>query len=177
MNPLDSPITNPSQRPKGSGSQWAGEPGARRLFACMRDARIEGDDFPSRLEAALRSALEMLAANPDLARLLTVDPHLGADQVALDAQRRWIRRFATLLDAAAASDPRASRESSFLARFLIGGVRFQIARLVLKGEASELSRLLPSLLEGLLSFYFAPGEPRRLAHAALAHQAADLPRP
>jgi hypothetical protein len=151
-----------------SRTRWSGEAGARRLLADVRDAGSEGHDLPSRLEAALRTALGMLAADPELARLLTVDPYLGADQVALDAQREWIGRLGKLLDAAAASDPRASRETSFLAPFLIGGVRFQIARLVLNGEASDLSRLLPSLLEGLLSYYFEPGEPRRLARAALA---------
>jgi hypothetical protein len=145
-------------------TQWAGEAGARRLFECVRDARPEGDDLASRLEAALRSALEMLAADPELAHLLIVDPCLGADQAALDAQGEWIERFGKLLEAAAASDLRASREPSFLAPFLIGGVRFQIARLVLKDEAADLPLLLPSLLEGLLSYYFEPGEPRRLAH-------------
>jgi hypothetical protein len=118
-------------------------------------------------------ALEMLAAEPDLARLLTVDPYLDGEEGALDALQEWIGRLGKLLDAAAASDPRASREPAFLAPFLIGGVRFQIARLVLNGEASDLSRLLPSLLESLLSYYFEPGESRHLAHGALAHHAAD----
>jgi hypothetical protein len=137
----------------------------------VRDSRPEGHDLPSRLEAGLRTALEMLAADPGLARRLIVDPYLGVDHVALDAQREWIGRLGRLLDVAATSDPRASREPSFLAPFLIGGVRFRIARLVLNGEAPELCRLLPSLLEGLLSYYFEPGEPRRLARAALAHGA------
>jgi hypothetical protein len=134
----------------------------------VRDARSDSRELPTRLEAALRTALAMFSADPEFARRLTVDSHLGADQAALDAQREWMGRFGKLLDAAAASDPRASREPSFLAPFLIGGVRFQIARHLSNGEASDLSRLLPSFLEGLLSYYFEPGEPRRLAEAALA---------
>jgi hypothetical protein len=52
-------------------------------------------------------------------------------------------------------------------------VRFQIARLVLNGETSDLPRLLPSLLEGLLSYYFEPGESPRLARVALADHEAE----
>jgi hypothetical protein len=150
-------------------STWAGEAGAERLFAEVRAACAGGgEDLPSRLESGLRAALELLAARPELAYLLTVDPYLGAEEGALDALRGWFARFGDLLEEAAGADPRASTEPSFLAPFLIGGVRFQIARLVLKHEAADLARLLPTLLEGLLAYYFEPGEPRPLARAALA---------
>jgi hypothetical protein len=148
---------------------WPGDTGAERLLTRVREACAGGTDLPTRLEAALRVALETLASDPDLARLLTVDPYLDDEHGALDALRGWIGRFGELLRRAAEEDPRASPvEPAFLAPFLIGGVRFQIARLVLNGEASDLPRLLPSLLEGLLSYYFEPGEPRHLALAALA---------
>jgi hypothetical protein len=140
---------------------WAGEADARRLFTIVRTACVGGSDLPVRLEAGLRATLETLAADPRLARLLTVDPYLGTDNGALDAQREWFGRFGGLLRAAAADDPRASEHPSFLAPFLIGGVRFQIARLVLGGEGTELERLKPSLLEAVLAYYFEPGEPRR----------------
>jgi hypothetical protein len=152
----------------GPGSPWSGEVGARRLFALVRDACEDGGDLPGRLEAGLRVALDTLAARPELAYLLTVDPYLGADEGALDALRGWFARFGDLLRDAAAADPRASKEPSFLAPTLIGGIRFQIARLVLKGETSDLVRLLPGTLEALLAYYFEPGEPRRLAQIALA---------
>jgi hypothetical protein len=146
---------------------WSGEAGARRLFALVRDACVGGEDLPARLEAGLRVALEMLAADPELAHLLTVQTYLDREAGALDAQRDWFGRFGRLLREAAESDPRASRQPSFLAPFLIGGVRFQIARRVLAGEGSDLLRLLPVTLEGLLAYYFEPGEPRALARAAL----------
>jgi hypothetical protein len=152
----------------GAGPQasWSGEAGARRLFGCVRDACAEGEELPVRLEAGLRAALDLLAADPELAHLLIVQPYLGGEEVR-DAQLEWTRRFGGLLRDAAANDPRASRETSFLAPFLIGGVRFQIARLVLDGEGVDLLRLLPGTLEALLSYFFEPGEPGRLARAAL----------
>jgi hypothetical protein len=155
-------VERPTARPP-----WPGEAGARRLLGLVRDACAEADGLPACLEAGLRAALTELAADPDLASLLTVDSHPAAGPAALDAQRRWLGRFGALLRDAAAADPRASHEPVFLAPFLIGGVRFQIGRLVLKGEAADLLRLLPGTLEALLAYYFEPGEPRALARAAL----------
>jgi hypothetical protein len=156
-----------SRRPR---EPWPGESGAERLFVLVRGACSEADGLPCRLEAGLRVALATLAADPELAHRLTVESYLGTEQEALDAQRAWVGRFGGLLRDAAAADPRASQEPLFLAPFLIGGVRLQIARLVLNGEASELLRLLPGTLESLLAYYFEPGEPAALAHAALAHE-------
>ncbi|HEX4306453.1 MAG TPA: hypothetical protein VHZ54_10470 [Solirubrobacterales bacterium] len=153
--------------PPGHRTPWSGDGEARHLFALVQAACAAGDDLPTRLEAGLRTVLETLAADPELAYRLTVAPYLGADDEALDAQREWIARFGALLREAAAGDPRASTEPSFLAPFLVGGVRFLIARLVIKGEGSDLLRLLPGTLETLLAYYFEPGEPRPLARVAL----------
>jgi hypothetical protein len=142
----------------GDPAPWSGEAGAQRLFALVRDACAGGEDLPARLEAGLRAALGMLASEPELASLLTVEAYLYADEGALDAQREWQGRFGALLRDAAASDPRASdAEASFLAPFLIGGVRFQIGRMVLAGEATDLLRILPETMEALLAYYFEPG--------------------
>jgi hypothetical protein len=148
---------------------WAGDPAADRLFSVVRDACVPERDLPARLAAGLRAALGMLAAEPDLAYELTVAPWLESDDGALDAQRDWMTRFGDLLLDAAADDPRTTPSRlPFLATFLIGGVRFQIGRLVLNGEATDLLRILPGTLEALLAYYFEPGEPRALAAAALA---------
>src|ERR1700679_539593 len=121
----------------GDPAPWSGEAGAQRLFALVRDACAGGEDLPARLEAGLRAALGLLAAEPELASLLSVDAYLYGDDGALDAQRKWLGRFGALLRDAAASDPRASAvEGGFLAPFLVGGIRFQIGRLVIAGEAS-----------------------------------------
>jgi hypothetical protein len=152
----------------GAGPSWSGDAGARRLFLVVRGACGGGDDLPTRLEAGLWAALGMLAAEPELAYELTVAPYLGADEVALDGVREWLGRFGGLLREAVASDPRTTpTDLRFLAAFVVGGVRFQIARLVIAGEAEDLLRLLPGILEALLAYYFEPGEPRRLALSAL----------
>lgn len=147
------------------------EEGAARLFDQVREACTEADDLPGRLEAGLRVALGGLATDPELARLLTVDglPGAPAGQPA-EAGREWVSRFGVLLSDAAAADPRASREPDYVAPFLLDGVRFLIARLVLAGETDDLLRLLPGILECLLAYWFEPGEPRALARAAMARR-------
>jgi hypothetical protein len=150
-------------------SPRSADAGARRLFAAVRGACGEVEGLPARLAVGLGGALEILADDPKLAYQLTVDPYLGDDR-SLEARNRWIVRFGDLLRDAAAEDPRASREPAFLAPFLIGGVRFQIARLVLRGDVADLPHLLPGTLEALLAYYFEPGEPRALADAALTRR-------
>ncbi len=147
---------------------WSGESEVERLYERVREACAAEADLPGRLAAALRAALDLLAADPELAYRLTVDPALGLEPEAPRAALRWVARFGDLLSGAAAEDPRASREPAFLAGFLVGGVRFQIAGLVLAGEAADLPRLLPGVLEALLAYYLEPGEAPGLAAAALA---------
>jgi hypothetical protein len=148
-----------SERPS-----WPGDVGAWRLLIRVEGACKGCDGLPARLEAGLRAALEMLAAEPELAYELTVAPWLESDDGILDAQRAWMARFGDLLGDAVSDDPATTTPCiPSLASFLIGGVRFQIGRLVLKKEASDLPRLLPSLLEGVLAYYFEPGESPALA--------------
>lgn len=148
---------------------WKGEEGAARLFEDVRAACAGRDGLPARLEAALRVTLVVFEADPALARLLTVDPYLEAEDVALDGLRRWIGRFGSLLRDAVAEDSRIrASDLPFLAGFVISGVRLQIGRRVLNGEAGDLLHLLPNLLAGVLAYYFEPGEPIPLAEAAIA---------
>jgi hypothetical protein len=110
----------------------------------------------------------MLAADPELARRLTLGPYRDEGEGALEVHREWIRCFGGLLSDAVAGDPRTTSSAPpFLAAYLIGGVCFQIARLVTRDEGEELLWLLPGTLEGLLSYYFEPGEAREFALAAL----------
>jgi hypothetical protein len=159
------------ERARLPDGQWQGELGAERLQAAVIDACAGRADFPGRLEAALRAALGMLASDPDLAYQLTVQPYLGADEQDLTALQSWVGRFGDLLRDAAAAYSAADSHPRFAEPFLIGGIRFQIARLTLSGEAGELRRLLPSTLEFLLAFYMEPPRARALARAAL-----DAPR-
>lgn len=151
------------ERPRLTQGSWPGDPGARRLFEAVREACLGGADFPARLEAGLRAALELLAADPDLAQLLTVQPFISGSGEDLAGLRHWLGRFAELLRDAAADHFEADSHPRLSELFLLGGVRFQIARLTLNGEAADLPRLLPVTLDVLLAYYVEPVEARRLA--------------
>lgn len=152
------------------GEAWPGEAGAERLHDAVLAACADEADFPARLEAALRAALGMLASDPDLTYQLTVQPFLGGGEQDLAALQRWVERFGELLRGAAAGYPQSDSHPRLGEPFLIGGIRFQIARLTLSGEARELGRLLPSILEFLLDFYVEPPQAQALARAALEAQ-------
>jgi hypothetical protein len=91
---------------------WSGDVGAEQLLAAVRDACGEGEDLPSSLEAGLRAALAMLAADPELAHVLTVGPWPGEEDGGLGAKGEWTRRFCGLLSGAVASDPRTTASDS-----------------------------------------------------------------
>ena len=137
---------------------WPGEAGARRLFESVREACAAREDLPASLEAGLRTALEILAADPELAYLLTVETGSSEGGDGIAARREWSSRFGALLHAAAVGDPRTTIGRRFLADFLVDGVRFQIACVILEGEESDLLRLLPGTLEALLAYFIEPGE-------------------
>ena len=69
---------------------------------------------------------------------------------------------------AAAACPEAGSHPFFLEPFLIGGIRFQIARRVLDGEAGQLEQLLLDALQFLLANYLEPGEAGRIVRAVAA---------
>lgn len=93
------------------------------------------------MEAALGSALGLLAAEPDLAWALTIEPELG-DEVAIRRRQRWKQRYGALLRQAAEEDPEIPSRPPFLEPALVGGIRRLIAQQVLCGEAERLEELL-----------------------------------
>jgi hypothetical protein len=124
--------------------------GAARLFDALVATCDPQADFAARVEAGLRSALSFLAADPSLARALTV--RVGVGEEVLRRHQHWQERFAVLLGGAAtALDNRPDLD--FVEPILIGGVLWLIGQQVLAGEAEDLERQLPGLLEFVLVFY------------------------
>ena len=101
------------------------------------------------MDAGLAAALSLLAADPDLSRHLV----LGSDQEALAAQRRWVASFGELLREAAADLPGASSGPRLRETLLIDGIRLQLGRRVLAGEAARMEELRPELLRIVMACY------------------------
>ena len=132
-----------------SGDGCSAESGAARLYGSVRAACASGGDFAERVDAGLAAALSLLAADPDLSRHLV----LGSDQEALAAQRRWVASFGELLREAAADLPGASSGPRLRETLLIDGIRLQLGRRVLAGEAARMEELRPELLRIVMACY------------------------
>ncbi|HWW66615.1 MAG TPA: hypothetical protein VNY83_01395 [Solirubrobacterales bacterium] len=152
---------SPDRRPPAPSIAEDYERGAERLLAAIALAVEPGASFPEQVETALRTILALFAAEPELGRLLTVQPFAG-DEAALDCYQRWQQRSAALLRAAAARSPSAHVHPPFLEPALIDGISWQISRRLLAGGADHLEDLLPSLMEFVLLCYFGPEQAGQL---------------
>lgn len=122
-------------------------------------------EWPLRAVAVVRTALDFLASEPDLARLLLVESR-GAGPAVLARFNQAVGELVPLLaqgrDARAADRPLPdSTEDSVL-----GSLVSLVFRKVAAGEAAQLAELLPECVEFVLSPYVGPDEAARLAEAA-----------
>lgn len=159
----------------------AHERGHERLFGILAGA-CEGTGSPEeKLERSLAAALDTLAAEPELGRLLFVEaPGSAGEEIAL-RYHEWLRRYGSLLhgDVAGADSPAARPAAEELDQVIVGGIATRIASEVLRGGGEELRDLTPHLVEYLRAFA-APGAPGSAAAEVVAlepGQASGYPSP
>lgn len=136
------------------------ERAAQRVRAAIAIALEPGADFAEQVEAGLRAALALFAAEPALAHLLVVRPFAG-DAEALSCYERWQRRCAEALREAAARDPEAYEHPAFFEPALVSDLCAQLAR-QLGADPGRLGDLAPGLLELVRACYFGPERAARL---------------
>lgn len=140
-----------------TASEAAYERGAERLFAVLVRSGASRASFAERVRSALDRALEMLAAEPELAWLLAIEPYEG-ERALLEIHWSWLDRYAAVLRRAAGPCSAASCRPSILEPALLHAARWQIARALLAGRAAQLPDLAPELSRYLLCHYrFAAG--------------------
>ena len=150
----------------GASSPSAFDHGAERLLETITATCDPRAGFAKQVESAFSAALALLATEPGLAHLLTVEPRLG-NEAAIRSYQRWKKRYGALLRHAAGTDAELPVHPRFLEPALIGGICFQVRRHVLAGRSTELPALLPELLKFVLSCYVEPNQASRIAHASL----------
>lgn len=153
----------------------AHEAGHERLFdilvqPCDADATIE-----ERVERSLAAALEALAAEPDVARLLFVEAPSAGEETAL-RYHEWLQRYGTLLRSVAPDMPRQSRPAPEVEGVIVGGIASRVGSEVLHGKAAELPGLTAPLVEYVLAFYRL-GEPGPKEGKVVAFEAEQEPAP
>jgi AcrR family transcriptional regulator len=136
-----------------------------RLTPLLTKAFQAEDTWPAGVRAAIEAVLGFFAAEPELARLCTVELFVAGPAVA----RRYEEAVAALVPYLRLG--RELREGGDLfpettERGLLGSMNSLIARQVAAGEAESLPRLLPDLVQFALTPYVGAGEAGRIATTA-----------
>ncbi len=130
----------------------------------MRVAAEAFDDWPQQVRAALATMLRFLAGEPELARLVMIEPVAAGGEIAA-RHRASMQGFVEILKAGRPEHsgdrplPEATEET------LVGGLLSLIVREISADRAAELEKLLPDLVELTLSPYLGGEEAERLARA------------
>jgi AcrR family transcriptional regulator len=156
----------------------AHEAGHKRLFDLLSASCYEGATIGERVGSSLEDALEVLAAEPALARLLFVDAPSAGDEIAL-RYHEWLQRYGTLLRSAAPDLPPESLPIPEVEQVIVGGIASRVASEVLRGRGKRLQGLADPFLEYVLTFYRqgepGPKEGRVLPFESEQAQSAELP--
>lgn len=134
----------------------AHELGHERLFEVLSVNCYEGATIEKRVGVALEAALEVLAKEPELARLLFVEAPSGGDEIAL-RYHEWLQRYGTLLRSAAPDLPLEAVPAPEVEQVIVGGLASRVASDVLRGKGEGLRELVDPFLEYILAFYPAGG--------------------
>lgn len=127
------------------------------------EAAVAGEeDWTERIRLGLAALLEVLAREPDLARLCIVEPTFAGGEIAA----RQLKAFGEL--APALSKDRPPRPDgrpvpADVDAAVIGGVVSTIGARINAGEAGRLPELLPPLLEFALTPYLGSAEAEQVA--------------
>jgi AcrR family transcriptional regulator len=139
---------------------------AKRALAAVEAVCAEGQPWLERVRSGLASLVELLAADPQLARVVAVEA-MAAGAEGRRRQLALLERCAQLLEA----DPEAGSNGASSGRDLpettggmaAGGVAGLLFDEIQAGRAAELRRRMPDLLFALLTPYVGP---RRAAQEA-----------
>jgi AcrR family transcriptional regulator len=142
-----------------------------RVLAHVGDACTEADGFADRLHRGLEALVDVLVAEPAIARAVVVEV-LASSAPGPARRDKVLRRFASMLDEAAADTPpgRSRPTSPLTASTVVGGINEVVATRLVRGHAAELPSLVPDLVYSALLPYVgreaAAAEHRRLAGRA-----------
>lgn len=149
--------------PHASGefaSEFSGALG--RLQVAVLEACQGEKVWPAKVAAAVGAAVEFSAAEPELARLLTIESLIHQP----DGGQRYVRMIEHFAELLRAEAPQDRRRPKSLERALVGGIARTLADLLRAGDSAALRRGLPELVELVLVPYVGRAEARSWAERA-----------
>jgi AcrR family transcriptional regulator len=126
------------------------------IATLMDEAVQDQSEWSDQVAAALVAVIAFLASRPNFARLYLVEAAVVGEGMA-DAREKTARRFIALLEPG-----RKHRDvDPGIEEGLVGGIVTLLSRRVLSGEAAELDRFAPGVLEFVLAPYLGVDEARQ----------------
>jgi AcrR family transcriptional regulator len=119
------------------------------------------DAWPEQVRAGLAALLGFLADEPQLAKLVMVEP-LAAGPPIADHHRDGVGGFAVMLDAGREMEGAESPPAG-TADAVVAGIASLIIQRIVVGQAERLEELLPDLLESALAPFLGPAVAERIA--------------
>lgn len=123
-----------------------------RLFGALKEACEDGGELPDMVRRSLDAGLRLLATEPFLAQLLTLEAPAAGGRITR-RHFEWLGCYATLLTEGATRLPAARRPSSSAELTIVGGIASRIAAAVLAEQTACLPQLCADLSEVVLAFY------------------------
>lgn len=133
----------------------------------MRAAAESFSEWPQQVRAALATMLRFLAAEPELARLCMVEPVAAGGEIAA-RHRASMQGFVEILKAGRPEHSGERPLPEATEATLVGGIVSLIVREISAGNAEQLEKLLPDLVELILAPYLGIEEAERLAREEVA---------
>ncbi|HEX7059059.1 MAG TPA: TetR/AcrR family transcriptional regulator [Solirubrobacterales bacterium] len=125
---------------------------SEELWRVGGEGAVGGADWPGRVTTAVRAVAEFLAADPDRARLFTLEARAAGEEM-VARQRADAERAAALLRAGRDGRPRAAALPEATELTLVENVAAVVGANILSGATAILPRLVPQLTEYLLAPY------------------------
>jgi AcrR family transcriptional regulator len=137
---------------------------ADHIRSSMQAAAGAFEDWPQQVRAALATMLRFLAGEPDLARIVMVEPIAAGGEIAA-RHRASMQGFVEILKAGRPEHGGERPLPEVIEETLVGGILSLIVREISAGKTEELEKLLPDLVELTLAPYLGAEEAERLARA------------
>jgi AcrR family transcriptional regulator len=132
----------------------------REQFSKAFDAE---DDWPGAIKAGMTAMLELLSAEPNLAGLCFIEAP-AAGPIAVERHNDAIQVFAPYFQKGREASETTSGLPTTTEEGLVGGMIWVISRHIAAGRTTELEKLLPELVQFVLSPYLDSTEAAEIAH-------------
>jgi len=129
--------------------------------ACVPDLTVE---WPSRVRAGVTALLALLASEPALATIVLAEG-LRVGRGIYDRYQGAVESFVPLLREGAPDPPGSAPVPLATDEAVVGGVAALLSRRVVGGEAEDLAKLLPDVLEFALAPHLGTEGARRIISA------------